>query len=261
MSALTAITTAGVTLFGGTAFSNKRTRKQATALIQVLRPQATAVPTQSAQALAVLRQQGQQFQKSLTASLADFEEEYQRFVKTKVDPLFGAARKEQIQDLATDDSQLVIGPYERFVNRNLGVATVITTAAIVTAPFHPLIQAVATVPLAFYVVKGIYTLAYDSLTRQRKLTLPVLSAVNVTTMWLGGYYLIGGAVLFLIYAGMKLSLITEDRSHQRLANIFGQQPRKVWVVCDGVEVEVPFDQLQVGDTLVVSAGQMIAADG
>lgn len=261
MSALTAITTAGATLFGGTAFYHKRTRKHATALIQVLRSEATAVPTQSAQALAVLRQQGQQFQKSLAASLAAFEEEYQQFVKTKVDPFFGVARKEQIQDLATDDSHLVIGPYERFVNRNLGVAAVITTAAIVTAPFHPLIQAVATVPLAFYVVRGIYTLAYDSLTRQRKLTLPVLSAVNVTTMWLGGYYLIGGVVLLLIYAGMKLSLITEDRSHQRLANIFGQQPRKVWVVNGGVEVEVPFDQLQVGDTLVVSAGQMIAADG
>lgn len=261
MSALTAITTAGATLFGGTALSNKRSRKQATALIQVLRPQATAVQTQSAQALAVLRQQSQQFQKSVAASLAGFEEEYQWFVKTKVDPLFGAARKEQVQELNADESTLVIGPYERFVNRNLGVAAVITTAAIVTAPFHPLIQAVATVPLAFYVVKGIYTLAYNSLTRQRKLTLPVLSAVNVTTMWLGGYYLIGGAVLFLIYAGMKLSLITEDRSHQRLANIFGQQPRKVWVVSGGVEVEVPFDQLQVGDTLVVSAGQVIAADG
>lgn len=264
MSALTVITDAGVTLFGGTTFFNRRNGKQPTSLIQVLKPQAILAAEQKLTALTALREQGEQMQKALVTALAAFEEDYQQFVKTRVDPLFGATRQEHLRDLGSAggaDDKLVVGPYERFINRNLGVAAVVTTAAIVTIPLHPLIQAAATMPLALYVVKGIYRRAYDSLVKQHKITLPVLSAVNVTAMWLGGYYLIGGIIFLLIYMGMKLSFITEDRSHKRLANIFGQQPRKVWVLIDEVEVEIPFDQLQVGNTLVVGAGQVIAADG
>jgi len=59
----------------------------------------------------------------------------------------------------------------------------------------------------------------------------------------------------------KLLARTEDQSRQSLINVFGQQPRTVWVLADGSEVEVPFAQLQAGDTLIVGAGQIIAADG
>lgn len=261
MTAFTTITSAGAAIFGSTPFFNRRNGKHPMVLVQALQPHPTIVHEQKPTALDVLRQQGQQLQKSLGAALAAFEEEYQHFVKTKVDPRLGAVREEQIQDLDSANENLAIGPYERFINRNLGVSVVITTAAAVTASLHPLVQAAVTIPLALYVLKGIYKFAYDSLVKQHKITLPVLSAVNMTAMWLGGYYLIGGIIFFLIYAGMKLSFITEDRSHKRLANIFGQQPRKVWVLINGVEVEIPFDQLQADDTLVVTAGQMIAADG
>lgn len=43
--------------------------------------------------------------------------------------------------------------------------------------------------------------------------------------------------------------------------VFGQQPRTVWVQVDEAEVEIPFAQLQTGDRLVVTAGQMIPVDG
>lgn len=261
MTAFTAITAAGATLFGGTRFFNRRNGKQSTSLVQVLQPHATLKPDQQPTALTALRQQGQQLQKLLVASLADFEEEYHLFIKTRVDPLFGAARAAQMEEVDGAAGEAEIGPYERHINRNLGLSGVITTLALATAPLHPLIQLVVTVPLAFYVVKGIYVRAYQSLAQQRQLTLPVLSAINVTALWLGGYYLVGGLIFLLIHVGMKLSLVTEDRSHKRLSNVFGQQPNKVWVLSDGVEVEISFDQLQVGDLLVVSAGQMIAADG
>ncbi|MBX3014468.1 MAG: heavy metal translocating P-type ATPase [Caldilineaceae bacterium] len=260
MPAILTLTAAGAAFFGGATAYNRRARPRSKVLVQALQPPAVIEPHPPTP-LAALRQQGQQLQKSLAVLLTDFEEEYQRVVKTKIDPLFGAVRTEQIEALKAPDSALVITPYERYINRNLGISALITTAALVTTRMHPLVQAAATIPLVFYVVKGIYKVAYTSLVQQRKLTLPVLSAVNVTALWLGGYYLIGGVIFMLIYLGMKLSFITEDRSHKQLANIFGQQPRKVWVLSDGVEVEIPFEQLQVGDILVVGAGQMIVADG
>ncbi|HXJ42236.1 MAG TPA: heavy metal translocating P-type ATPase, partial [Bryobacteraceae bacterium] len=63
------------------------------------------------------------------------------------------------------------------------------------------------------------------------------------------------------HASTKLMLKTEDRSRQMLANMFGQQPRTVHVMVDGHEVEKPFEELIVGDVLVVHAGQMVPVDG
>ena len=40
-----------------------------------------------------------------------------------------------------------------------------------------------------------------------------------------------------------------------LVNIFAEQPRFIWLVADGVEVEVPFENVQAGDTVVIQAGQ------
>ena len=47
----------------------------------------------------------------------------------------------------------------------------------------------------------------------------------------------------------------------------GEQPQHVWVLQgatfddDKVEVEVPFDSVQVGEIVVINAGQMIPVDG
>jgi len=57
-----------------------------------------------------------------------------------------------------------------------------------------------------------------------------------------------------------LRLPSEDHSMNNLINIFSEQPLKIFLV-DGVEVEVPFERVQAGDTVVIQAGQTIAVDG
>ena len=39
--------------------------------------------------------------------------------------------------------------------------------------------------------------------------------------------------------------------------MFDQQPRTVWRLVAGQEVETPFDQVQAGDILIVHAGQIM----
>jgi Cu2+-exporting ATPase len=46
-----------------------------------------------------------------------------------------------------------------------------------------------------------------------------------------------------------------------LINIFGEQPCSAWLLTKGVEVEIPFEQLKVGDIVVVNAGEVIPVDG
>lgn len=233
-------------------------------LLNVLRPVQEAAQPSLADRMAVVSEQAAKAKSTLTASLGELEERYQRFVKTRVDPIFGAAREQQIQELAVE-GEVVIGPYERVINRNIALSGLITTLALATVTLHPLVQAIACVPLAFYLVRPLLRNAYRSLVQEHKLSIWVLAATNVTLLWLGGYYLIGGVIFILIWLGQKLSHITEDRSHKGLVNIFGQQPRQVWVLSQEgdqrVEVEIPFERLQAGDILILSAGQMIPADG
>ena len=79
--------------------------------------------------------------------------------------------------------------------------------------------------------------------------------------WAGGYFLAGGIGLVAFYLSEKLVFITQDRSQKGLIKIFGQQPRTIWQLIDGLEIEVPFESLNAGDTVVVHAGQVIAIDG
>jgi Cation transport ATPase len=59
----------------------------------------------------------------------------------------------------------------------------------------------------------------------------------------------------------KVMMVCEDVSRYELVNIFQQQPRSVWVVVDGTEMEIPFAQLKAGDVLVLDVGHTIPVDG
>lgn len=46
-----------------------------------------------------------------------------------------------------------------------------------------------------------------------------------------------------------------------MIDVFKQRPRSVFVLSGGVEIEVPFEDLKVGDTVVVNTGEMVPVDG
>jgi Cu2+-exporting ATPase len=46
-----------------------------------------------------------------------------------------------------------------------------------------------------------------------------------------------------------------------LLNVFGKQPRYVWLWRDGVEIETPLDKLVSGDVIVVNTGEVVPVDG
>ena len=80
-----------------------------------------------------------------------------------------------------------------------------------------------------------------------------------------GHYLAVSIYLCFWYFSRKLMLKTEDHSRKSLINVFGEQPRFVWIQQKGsdapIEVQVRFDEVQVGDIVVVYAGKTISFDG
>lgn len=264
MLSLTALATTGAALFAGVGLYKQNQNQQPRTFIaafptQVNGHQATTVP-QHTTSLPANKQKT--LAKRVGIWLGESEEAYQQFIKTKIDPLFQGRRHALLEELEIDaDNNLVLTPYEREINRKLALSGVITGAAVATASLPFAVQFVTCVPLALYLVRDVYKRAYYSMKEERRLTFFSLLATNQTLLWFGGYFTLGGVVFILTNVGQKINYISEARSRQQLVNIFGQLPRHVWVLRQGVETKISFDALEVGDVLVVRTGQMIPIDG
>ncbi len=189
------------------------------------------------------------------------DDKYQRVIKRYVDPLFGANRLQQLQEIAGDETRTIaISGDEKTLNRGIGAAMIMLGTALVAGK--------AVVPIALiYLPLAVYTSwvplqhGYRALFHERQLKMSVLASIGIIGTWLGGFYVVGALDLIIFFTAEKLIFISQDRSRDKLINIFGQQPRSVWIVADGTEIQVPFEQLQIGDTVVIGAGQMIPVDG
>jgi len=71
-----------------------------------------------------------------------------------------------------------------------------------------------------------------------------------------------GAILaWCLSIGRYLVRRPEDNSKKLLLGAFGKQPRYVWLLKDGIELEMPLDRLDKGDLVVVHTGEMVPVDG
>ncbi len=102
---------------------------------------------------------------------------------------------------------------------------------------------------------------YQELFQEHQIGARTLDAVvAVSLLALKSFFVL---VLFFVffYTSKKLLIKTQDQSKQGLINLFTEVPREVWVLKEGVKLQTLFEQLQVGDTIVIHAGELIPIDG
>ncbi len=68
-------------------------------------------------------------------------------------------------------------------------------------------------------------------------------------------------IAFLRILGDYLKQTNEDRSNDLLKGLFHFNNRKVWVERQGVEIELAYQDVQIGDTVVCNTGELVAVDG
>jgi len=71
----------------------------------------------------------------------------------------------------------------------------------------------------------------------------------------------GSVLAWCLSFGRKLVKKTEDDSKKMLLNVFGKQPRFVWLYKDGSEIELPLEKLKLGDIIIVNTGETVPVDG
>ncbi|MDR2615950.1 MAG: HAD-IC family P-type ATPase, partial [Oscillospiraceae bacterium] len=75
------------------------------------------------------------------------------------------------------------------------------------------------------------------------------------------YYETAGVIITLILLGKTLEAVSKGRTSEAIKKLMGLAPKTAIVVRDGAEREIPIDEVEIGDTLVVKPGAKIPVDG
>jgi P-type Cu+ transporter len=137
---------------------------------------------------------------------------------------------------------------------------------------------VATIPVLAWAGAQFYTGAWRAL-RHRRANMHTLIAVGISAAWLYStvavispsifpkasfaevYYDVSAVVVALVTLGMALEVKAKGRSSEAIRKLVGLQAKTARVIRDGREVDVPVEQVIVGDVLAVRPGDKVPVDG
>lgn len=185
----------------------------------------------------------------------------QKAAKRVVDTLAGRERQAQMQLLnPTADAEPVTSLEEQQAQLYMAISFACLGLTTAGRLFYPPL-ALLSIPGLLYTAYPFMKIGVDDLREKRKITATTLDLISLPGATVtGNFFAASLAVSLLSLSGAVLKR-TENRSLESIVNVFGQQPTTVWVLIDGVEIERPFTEIRAGDHLIVTAGQMIAADG
>ena len=129
-----------------------------------------------------------------------------------------------------------------------------------------------TTPVQFIVGRHFYTGAYNSI-RNRFADMNVLVALSASTAFFYSVYATffttegmaffeaAAVVVTTITLGMLLEDLAVERTGDAIKNLMALQPKTAIVIRDGQEKEIPIDNVQLGDIVIVKPGERIPVDG
>jgi Cu2+-exporting ATPase len=182
-----------------------------------------------------------------------------RPVAKRVVPFLGDVRNQQLEEFSSDGPR-EISPVEKLNNRNLAIAISSLGFAAAGRLFYPPLLLLSLLSI-LYIAQFAFFSGLNSLLKERKVTVDLLSAVTKIFLVLKGYLFLGSFSIFLFTINRKLLSKITNSSKKNIIDVFKQQPSSVWVVHNGVELEVPFETLKADDIVIVNAGGIIPVDG
>ncbi|WP_321530372.1 heavy metal translocating P-type ATPase [uncultured Desulfuromonas sp.] len=104
-------------------------------------------------------------------------------------------------------------------------------------------------------LKGIDTLL------DRGIKIDVLDAGAVAISLARRDYFTANMIVFLLRLGEYFEYFSQDKTSGLLRTLLRPQVDRVWVEQDGVEIELPLDRVEPGQTILCGSGEMIPIDG
>ncbi|MBF7082319.1 copper-translocating P-type ATPase [Desulfallas sp. Bu1-1] len=141
--------------------------------------------------------------------------------------------------------------------------------------FNPYFQFALATPVQFIAGANFYKEAYVAL-RGRSANMAVLVALGTTAAYLYSvattffaerigntevYYETGAIIITLVLLGKTLETIAKGRTSEAIKKLIGLQAKNARVIRGGREMEIPVEEVEVGDLVVVRPGEKIPVDG
>ena len=137
---------------------------------------------------------------------------------------------------------------------------------------------VATIPVLVWSGSQFFTGMWGAL-RHRSANMHTLIAVGISAAWLYStvavlwpdifpeerfaevYYDVTAVVVALVTLGLALEVKAKGKSSEAIRKLIGLQAKSARVIRDGRELEIPVDDVVVGDLLAVRPGEKVPVDG
>lgn len=75
------------------------------------------------------------------------------------------------------------------------------------------------------------------------------------------YFETAGVIITLILLGKSLEAVSKGRTSEAIKKLMGLAPKTAIIIQDGIEKEIPIDEVEIGDVIVVKPGSKIPVDG
>ncbi len=139
-------------------------------------------------------------------------------------------------------------------------ASLVSLGLLVLIPLSPVFY-VLTYASIIYTCIPIMKLGERQLLKRRTIGHDVLFSLYIILCFLTHQELFLVLGVLLYHGGSKVLAMNQAMSRPLLSGMLKQQPDRVWVLKDGVEIESSVNDLKVGDIVLFRAGEVIAIDG
>jgi len=75
------------------------------------------------------------------------------------------------------------------------------------------------------------------------------------------YYETAGVIVTLILLGNALEAVSKSKTSEAIKKLMGLAPKTATILRDGVEIEVPINEVETGDLVVAKPGEKVPVDG
>lgn len=104
--------------------------------------------------------------------------------------------------------------------------------------------------------------AYHAVTQEKKVSIEVINIVIITMLVSTNQVILATMPVLLTTLRKKLVAKVKYNSHQAITNAYQVQPDTAWLLLvDGDEINIPCEQLKVGQTIIIHGGEIVPVDG
>lgn len=155
---------------------------------------------------------------------------------------------------------MLVGDNQNQKNKHYVIMSGVSTGLAAARFLYPPLT-LATIAVFTYTAIPYLRQTEKSLIQDKKIDGYVLYGIADMMMLSMGAYASASIGIGLLHLSKYVLSNAKEKSKRKLITIFNQQPDKVWVLKEGAEVQLPIDEVEENDILIVNAGDIIPVDG